>query len=258
MALANRVALITGAADGIGKAIATRLLEKGIKGVGLIDINEDKAKVTVKTLSSRFGNEKVLYVHGDVSSKDQFEGAFEKIKSHFNGLNIVCNNAAITDEINWDHMVDVNLKGVIRGTYLAVQHMGTQNGGSGGAVVNIASVNGFLPNRIVPTYAATKHGIVGFTRSSAEEPLLKENGVRVNAVCPGVVDTQMIIDIEEKGCRYKELYAERKGLARRVPIANVVEATIKFIEDSSYNGVTCAVVPDDPMLVVEPPKITVI
>ncbi|XP_078000881.1 15-hydroxyprostaglandin dehydrogenase [NAD(+)]-like isoform X1 [Glandiceps talaboti] len=257
MGVLDKVALVTGAADGIGKAIASRLLEKGAKGVGLLDIKAAKGQETARLLSSTFGEKRVLYAQCDVSSNGEIEGAFQKVKSHFGSLDIVCNNAAIVDEIYWERSIDINLKAVIRGTYLGLEHMGTKNGGKGGVVINIASTNGLLPNPLVPVYAATKHGIVGFSRSTAMELMMTENNIRVNAVCPGLVRTQMVIDIGESGSRYKELYSERVKTVRNVPKATISDTVLRIIEDTSYNGVSCAVIPDDPMLLVDPPNFSI-
>ncbi|XP_006811600.1 15-hydroxyprostaglandin dehydrogenase [NAD(+)]-like [Saccoglossus kowalevskii] len=256
MGVINKVALITGAADGIGKALATRLLEKGAKAVSILDVKDEKAQESVTSLNSVFGGEKVIYIHCDVSNNEHMKAAFTKTKELFGGLDIVCNNAGIIDEFNWERCVDINLKGVIRGTYLGVEFMGTKNGGNGGVVINTSSTNGFLPNPLFPVYDATKHGIIGFTRSAAAELMVKENNVRVNALCPALVDTPMRDDMT-KGSRYGDQYAQRIASVRQVKMSLLIDTAMKLIEDSGYNGTTCAVVPDDPMLVLEPPVINI-
>ncbi|XP_070549062.1 15-hydroxyprostaglandin dehydrogenase [NAD(+)]-like isoform X2 [Ptychodera flava] len=163
----GKVAVVTGGAEGMGKALAMKFLEQQAKGVAILDFNEEKGKATVQELQNQYGDDKVLFVRCDVKSKVDMEGAFDQVMRTFGHLNVVCNNAGIYDEINWEETVDTNLKGVIRGTYLAVQHMGTKHGGDGGIVINTASSNGFIVNPVSPVYGTTKHAVIAFTRNVA-------------------------------------------------------------------------------------------
>ncbi|XP_006823253.1 15-hydroxyprostaglandin dehydrogenase [NAD(+)]-like [Saccoglossus kowalevskii] len=103
---------------------------------------------------------------------------------------------------------------IIEGTYLAVKYMGTQNGGKGGVVVNAGSISGLRPHNLAAVYVASKHGVIGFTRSVALEPDMVRNGVRVVAKCPNTVDTTLISIALEKGVKYtKELKQDIAGRA---------------------------------------------
>ncbi|XP_006821834.2 15-hydroxyprostaglandin dehydrogenase [NAD(+)]-like [Saccoglossus kowalevskii] len=144
MNIEGKVALITGAGHvkGIGYAIVRQLLGKRVKGVGILDINDENGREVLDILQNEFGEHRVIYVNCDVTSKTDLEGAFEKVKTHFGRLDIVCNNAGIQNEVNWELTLNINLMGTIRGTYLALEHMGVNYGGRGGIVINTASIAG--------------------------------------------------------------------------------------------------------------------
>ncbi|XP_077979643.1 15-hydroxyprostaglandin dehydrogenase [NAD(+)]-like [Glandiceps talaboti] len=176
---------------GIGRAITERLLEERIKGIAIIDINEDRGKKTESELTNKHGQGRIRFIKCDVTSKSDLEAAFQEAQSYFGGLDYVFNNAAVQDELDWETTVDVNLKGVIRGTYLAVKYLGTKHGGNGGIVINTASVTAFMAVPYLSVYGATKHGIVGFTRNIANDVLMTDNNIKVAAICPGKVDTPL-------------------------------------------------------------------
>uniref|UniRef100_A0ABM0MP93 15-hydroxyprostaglandin dehydrogenase [NAD(+)] n=1 Tax=Saccoglossus kowalevskii TaxID=10224 RepID=A0ABM0MP93_SACKO len=191
MNIEGKVALITGAGHvkGIGYAIVRQLLGKRVKGVGILDINDENGREVLDILQNEFGEHRVIYVNCDVTSKTDLEGAFEKVKTHFGRLDIVCNNAGIQNEVNWELTLNINLMGTIRGTYLALEHMGVNYGGRGGIVINTASIAGIMTTSHFPVYGASKHGIVAFTRNTASNRTFKENKIRVSAFCPAKVDT---------------------------------------------------------------------
>ncbi|XP_077979640.1 15-hydroxyprostaglandin dehydrogenase [NAD(+)]-like [Glandiceps talaboti] len=250
MELSGKVALVTGGAEGIGRAVSERLLQEQLKGVAILDINGEKGKETERELKEKHGQERIIFVKCDVSSKQDLEDAFLKTKTHFGRLDIVCNNAAVQDELDWEPTVDVNMKGVIRGTYLAVQHMGTKNGGNGGVVINTASLTAFLSVPMLSVYGATKCGIVGFTRNIANDTLMTENDVTVAAYCPGKVDTP----IQHK-CRTRnpEEFQKLNAAYEFVPMSHVTDSFVELIKNSgNMNGAVVAVLPGEPMKVIEP------
>ncbi|KAG8309972.1 hypothetical protein J6590_072740 [Homalodisca vitripennis] len=125
--------------------------------------------------------------------------SFQKTVSAFGGLDIVINNAGIFNDRFWELEVDVNLNGVIRGTLLALRFLGREKGGRGGAVVTTASTLGLQPCAAVPIYTATKHALIGFTRSFGDPFHMNLSGVRVMAVCPGATKTDTHSDDIKKG-----------------------------------------------------------
>ncbi|XP_078000194.1 15-hydroxyprostaglandin dehydrogenase [NAD(+)]-like [Glandiceps talaboti] len=258
MDVSGKIALVSGAAcpQSIGLSIVEKLLEKGIKGVTIIDINAEKGVVTAEELQKKYGKDKVIFIECDVADKDKLEGAFETTKQTFGGLDIVCNNAGIVNEQSYENMIAVNLTAVVRGTFLAVEHMGTKNGGNGGVVVNTASFSGIFPNNLLPVYSASKHGVVGFTRSVANEPRVMENDIRVVAVCPGLVNTVTALKTYPSEVnRYAKEIQEQFDRAPVVGPEVVGDAVLKLIEDASYSGTAAMVGGGVPLQIAEIPFI---
>ncbi|XP_077978972.1 15-hydroxyprostaglandin dehydrogenase [NAD(+)]-like [Glandiceps talaboti] len=253
MNIEDKVAIVTGSARGIGRAIVEKLLEKGAKGVAILDILDETGEETCKTLKAKFGQKKVVYIHCDVSSASELEAAFSNTVKNFGGLDILCNNAGTVNEYDWEKTIEVNQKSVIRGTYLAVNHMGVKNGGNGGIVINTASIAGFAPFPLIPVYSATKHAVVGFTRSAANEPNIKDNKIRVAAVCPAKVDTDFIPD-GMGGCRYKEEIASVMDSMPPTPLTNISDGVMQLIESEESNGKTLYVSASETTYM-EPPNI---
>ncbi|XP_070612710.1 15-hydroxyprostaglandin dehydrogenase [NAD(+)] isoform X3 [Erythrolamprus reginae] len=139
MHLKDKVALVTGAAQGIGKAFVEALLEKGCK-VALVDLNADAGKVSKDTFDNRYDPQRTIFIPCDVSNEEKLKEAFKKTIQHFGNLDILVNNAGVNDEMNWENTVQINLISVIRGTYIGLEYMKIENGGSGGAIINTASL----------------------------------------------------------------------------------------------------------------------
>ncbi|XP_055955674.1 15-hydroxyprostaglandin dehydrogenase [NAD(+)] [Patella vulgata] len=237
MSVTGKVAIVTGAAMGLGKAFCKILLENGAK-VFMTDVNEAAAQVTLKEFQAQFGVNVVTFMKCDVSSKQQMEDAFKATKEKFGGLDIVCNNAGIGGETDplWEKAVDINLKGCIRGTHLALQYMRQDQGGRGGVIVNISSMAGLNPNPFGPVYCATKHAIVGFSRSVAMFPETAQNGVRINILCPAFVDTNLVSSLAEENClsvSKAKIYAHKDGLMTPDYVA---EGFLELVTDNSKNG----------------------
>ncbi|XP_070556600.1 15-hydroxyprostaglandin dehydrogenase [NAD(+)]-like [Ptychodera flava] len=122
--------------------------------------------------------------------------------------------------------------------------MGTQNGGNGGVVINTSSLGGLTSSWCFyfPIYAATKHGVVGFTRCVAKEPLIKENNVRVSAVCPPAVLSNMLATFPKQTCYEKEILASMKeDRLRKLRPIDVAKIVMDLIEDGQYNGCACII-----------------
>uniref|UniRef100_A0A3Q0S1G8 Zgc:56585 n=1 Tax=Amphilophus citrinellus TaxID=61819 RepID=A0A3Q0S1G8_AMPCI len=141
MALNGKTAVVTGAALGIGKAVTEILLQTGAK-VALLDINESAGKTLKEALNKQYGQERTLFFKCNVESEEQIIAAFQSTIETFGGIDIVCNNAGILDEVNWEKTVSINLTSVIRVSYLAMEHMNKLSGGNGGTIINMASIGG--------------------------------------------------------------------------------------------------------------------
>ncbi len=193
MIFKDKVAFVTGAGSGIGKAAAEALAAEGAR-VAVCDISMAAAEVVAGGIAARGGT--ALAVQGDVGNAASVDAALDRVVAAFGGLDMAVNNAGIgsarvplteLSEEHFDRVMAVNLKGVwlcMRRQIPLMQARG------GGAIVNTASALGLvaLPNS--SEYIAAKHGVVGLTRAAAME--FSAKGVRINAVCPGCVDTPLI------------------------------------------------------------------
>lgn len=186
-----RIALITGAASGIGRALATTLAEKGVTLV-LADIDATGVELLADHLS---GLTDVRAAELDVRDADAVQTLVDDTVSEHGRLDMIFNNAGIgvggsTLELtpeHWDRAIDVNLRGVIHGVHAALPHMVAQGEGY---IVNTASLAGLLPSPFLAPYAATKHAVVGMTLSLRAE--FEDQGVHFIALCPGFTDTPIL------------------------------------------------------------------
>lgn len=239
MALNGKVVLVTGAAQGIGKAIAEILLKNRAK-VSMVDYNRSEGEATSAAFGQIYGAENILFLHSDVTSESQMQEAFIKTLETFQTLDIVCNNAGILDEGKWENCININLVGLIRTSQLALQHMGMENGGSGGVIINVASLAAFYSMEIAPVYTASKCGVVGFTRALSMSSV-KKQGIRVNALCPYFVDTPLLRG--QHGDRRELLNA----IVRYGPVlkpSEVAESFLELVLDQTRNGAVLKMLPN--------------
>uniref|UniRef100_A0A3Q1JUP3 15-hydroxyprostaglandin dehydrogenase [NAD(+)] n=1 Tax=Anabas testudineus TaxID=64144 RepID=A0A3Q1JUP3_ANATE len=239
MALNGKVAVVTGAAMGIGKAIAETFLHNGAKVV-LLDVNEPVAKSVMKDLNKQYGQDRTLFLRCDVTSDEHIKAAFKKTIETFGGIDIVCNNAGTMDENDWEKTVSINLLGVIRGTYTAMEHMNKLTGGRGGVIINTASIAGIFPGESCPVYTATKHGVVGFTRAMAAASTASGYGIRFNAICPGPVQTQLLSICTSRMGQFSHLGEKLVGhhteTAGILTPSEAAEFILELVTDETKNG----------------------
>src|SRR5216684_2385904 len=196
--LDGKVALISGAARGIGGETARLMVEAGAK-VAIGDILDERGRATARTLESAGGE--ALYLHLDVTSEEAWSAAIAAILGRFGKLDILVNNAGLflgkdieaASLAEWQRLCAVNLTGVFLGTKLALPALRERaaNSPHGSAIVNLASVAGLVGSQLDPLYSMTKGGVTLFTKSAALEFARKGYRIRVNSIHPGVIQTDM-------------------------------------------------------------------
>jgi len=190
--LEGKVAVVTGAAQGIGAAIADRLAKEGAH-LALCDINATRLEKRANKVSQIRGKEAVA-IQVDVTNRSQVERMSNIVLERFHRVDMLINNAGICkvcpigelEEEIWDRLIDVNLKGVYLCTRALVPLMIKQGSGR---IVNISSMAGKIGGRWMTAYSASKAGVIGFTKSLTRE--VASHGITVNCVCPGIVPTDL-------------------------------------------------------------------
>ncbi|MDN4493814.1 3-oxoacyl-ACP reductase FabG [Ureibacillus aquaedulcis] len=232
MRLQNRVAIITGGANGIGKAACETFLNQGAKVV-IADFDEASGK----ELEQHFQNQgkEVLFIAVDVASQESVENMVAQVLAHHEKIDILINNAGITrdamlvkmTEQDFDRVLDVNLKGVFNCTQAVVPHMVSRGYGK---IINTSSVSGVYGNVGQTNYAATKAAVVGMTKTWAKE--FGRKGINVNAVAPGFTKTAMVEKMPEKVIQHMESIVSLQRLGETEDIANAY--LFLASEESSY------------------------
>ena len=198
MSTNNKVALVTGAGMGIGKAIAERLARDGFR-VAINDISEETAQATAKELEAAGAT--AFAVQADVSNREQAHAMVDSVVEHFGRLDVLVANAGIVQvdpimsitEADFDKLFSINVKGVIWCGQAAAKHMIAQGGGK---IINAGSDASHTSNPMLGTYAASKFSVRVLTQTMARE--FAPHGITVNAYCPGIVDTGMWDTIDSR------------------------------------------------------------
>ncbi len=232
--LTNQVALVTGASRGLGKAIALALAAEGAS-IAAVARSEDALKDTVETIRAAGGTVEPYAV--DVADSASVDAAVEKIAARFQHIDILVNNAGVTRDgllarmtgEAWDAVINTNLKGAFHLTRPVGRLMVKQRSGR---IVNISSVIGLMGNAGQANYAASKAGLIGFSKSVARE--FASRGITCNVVCPGFIDTDMTKDLSDD---------LKKKLLERIPLQRLgkpedIAGVVAFLCSPAANYIT--------------------
>ncbi len=241
--IAGKVAIVTGAASGMGRATAHLFADKGAH-VAVTDINGEGVEAVVAEITGAGGSARGWTL--DLADPDRISLVVGEVAAQFGGIDILVNNAGISQhtliddddyEEIWDRIQDILLRAHTRTIRAALPHLRASDGGR---IVNIASTEGLGATPETSPYTAAKHGVIGLTRSMAVE--LGREGITVNCICPGAIRTGMTKNIKEE---HKTIFAKRRiPLRRYADPEEVAHGTLNFVlPASSYmNG---AVLPVD-------------
>ncbi|KAK6192791.1 hypothetical protein SNE40_004204 [Patella caerulea] len=244
MNLSGKVALITGAAQGLGKAFSESLVSRGAK-VCLTDIKVHEGQITTEALKKNFGNDAAFFMKCDVTSEKEFANVFQAIKSRYGRLDILVNNAGIVDEKNWRKLIEINLLSVMQGTQLGIETMSKEHGGNGGVIINISSAAGLTPVFNTPAYCASKFGVVGYTRSLADNLIHLRNGLRFCCLCPAFTDTDIIKFSENSTVSTKEIGDKIIKSVGINKVSTVADGFMELVTDENNNGAVMTVTARD-------------
>ena len=236
------VALVTGAASGIGHAIALRYAADGARVV-VSDVDEEGGAETVRQIEAGGGTAR--FIAADVSDAQASADLVRQLVTAFGRLDVACNNAGVGGDQkpvaeypveNWDTVLAINLSGVFYGMRAQIPAM-LESGG--GAIVNVASILGRVGTPTSAAYVAAKHGVVGLTQTAALE--YSKQGVRVNCVGPGYIDTPLLDGVSEE---------QKRGLVKKHPIgrlgqAEEVAALVAWLSSDQASFVTGSYYPID-------------
>jgi NAD(P)-dependent dehydrogenase (short-subunit alcohol dehydrogenase family) len=240
MKLAGKYAVVTGAARGIGAAIALRFIEDGIEGVALLDVDEQSVKETAAKIDT--SGKRAFGFKCNVASKEEVASVFESILKQFGRIDILVNNAGVTRDAmfhkmtdeQWNTVIDVNVNGVYNCCKAVVPSMREQKYGK---IVNLASVSAF-GNIGQTNYGASKAAVIGFTKCLAKE--LARNNCTVNAIAPSYINTEMLQAVPENVMAKFIAAIPANRLGEPSEIASVV--SFLSSDDSSFVTGECIVV----------------
>ncbi|KAK7089260.1 15-hydroxyprostaglandin dehydrogenase [NAD(+)]-like [Littorina saxatilis] len=240
MKLEGKGVFLTGGAMGIGRAVMELLLQSGAR-VLFCDVSEEVGSTTRQELWSTYPESDVIFVQCDVSNATQLTEAFQRAVMEFGAVEVCINNAAIMDERVWEKMIDINQVGVIRGSYLALEHMRRDKGGRGGVIINTASVLGLHYGQwtwAVPVYSSSKRAIIAFTTSWASNPDQGQQGVRWGVVCPDGTVTAINSALGDRVIRHTRDQdgPDSERLAGALQPTDVAHAFMTLLDDDDSNG----------------------
>jgi len=249
--LERKIALVTGAAGGIGAATARYMAQEGAC-VAIADIHDAAGEAIAREINGDGGN--AFFVHLDVAREDEWTAAIGATVSRYGGLDVLVNNAGIylakgceeASFLDWQNICSVNLTGVVMGTKLALPALRerARNSPQGSVIINMSSTVGLKGSSVDPLYSLTKGGITTFTKSTAIEFGHKGYRIRVNSVHPGAVETEMAAQHRKAGIDDPAAAeTSRQSIATSLPIKRIampadIAAAVVFLASDEAGFMT--------------------
>ena len=233
MRLQDKIAIVTGGGGGIGRATAIRFADEGARVV-VSDIHAESGEETVEQVRKMGGD--AIFVKTDTANEGEMKALVEECEQHYGGLDILFNNAGVSNEEvkladmsvdEWDRVLSINLRGVFLGMKFSIPLMEKSNGG---AIVNTSSLLGFKGKKYMAPYNASKGGVITLTKNAALE--YGSKNIRVNAVCPGVIDTNIVTPWKEDERKWP-IISKANALKRIGQPEEIANAVLFLVSDEA-------------------------
>ena len=249
MEVKNKVCIVTGSAQGLGKSFAKILLNNEAR-VCLADLKPDSSRKTLEEFENQYGAKNVCFCQCDVTKENEFESLFDKTEQYFGVpcIDILVNNAGVYENYGWRKCMEVNIIGVMVGTSIALRRMKISQ--KKGQIINTASLAGLITGmgESMIGYSASKHGVVAMTRTLSRD--FNEHGVSIKAICPAFADTDMVSAVlEHSEGRVKDEVTQAIRSNGLMTPDYVAEGFYKLVTECS-NGDIIWSMPDTPYLVI--------
>jgi 3-hydroxybutyrate dehydrogenase len=240
----DKVAVVTGAASGIGKQIATVFFQNGARVV-IADLNLESAQATARELDP--SGERAMAVAMDVTSEEQVDAGIAEVAGKFGGIDVLISNAGIQivapvesyDFANWKKMLAIHLDGAFLTTRACLKHMYAQ--GRGGSIIYMGSVHSKEASVLKAPYVTAKHGLIGLCKTVAKEAAA--HGVRANVICPGFVRTPLVEkQIPEQA---RELGITEEAVVKNVMLKETVDGEFTTVDDVAQTALFLASFPSN-------------